>query len=144
MADTPSLLPFDAALSLAAQALLVVSPNSSIDPSSPAFFTDVAQVSSVPLAKLHSSFLCPPGGEGYGPYSRWREMDLTPCFESLMASVPCGLILMFGALSIAYLSKHGEKRIRGGWSAKILHFKLVSLNLLIKALPALLTEVAYG
>lgn len=85
-------------------------------------------VSKLPLPKLSSGFLCPAGGEGYGPYSRVRPLDLTSCFESLIASVPLGLLLVGATLSIAYLARNDNKRIRGGWSAKILHGKLVSVH----------------
>jgi hypothetical protein len=80
----------------------------------------------IPVPALPSNFLCPKGGEGYGPYSTVRQMDLTPCFESLILTIPLGLLLVVGSGSIGWLARKGERRIRGGWSSKILHWKLVS------------------
>lgn len=124
-------------VALAQQAYIVAFANTSstdaLSPSGPSSYSFGSSSSSssslpVPVPNLPSNFLCPKGGEGYGPYSTVRGMDLTPCFESLILSIPLGLLLLVGSGSIGWLIRKGEKRFRGGWSAKILHAKLVSVG----------------
>jgi hypothetical protein len=43
--------------------------------------------------------------EGWGPISRLRPFDLTPCFEDAVFSVPLGLLIAFSLLRSWQLSR---------------------------------------
>lgn len=64
--------------------------------------------------------------EGWGPYSKIRETDLTPCFESGVLVVPALLLVIVGSLVVGLLARK-DKRVRGKQSERLLGWKLVSL-----------------
>jgi ATP-binding cassette subfamily C (CFTR/MRP) protein 1 len=81
--------------------------------------------------------------EGWGPVSRLRSFDLTPCFEdAVLFSVPLGLLIAVSLLRLWHLSRlsalHRTQRINT-W---LLWAKLVRVCL--SALPLLLLWTVFS
>jgi len=67
--------------------------------------------------------------EGYGPVSKLRQFDLTPCFEGLVVTpVPLILLIVAGIADVARIGRKGPRRRRTGWSKVRLWLKMVSSN----------------
>lgn len=66
--------------------------------------------------------------EGYGPISKARQFDFTPCFEAAaVLPAPLVVLLVAGIIDVARVGRKGPRRKRAGWSKARLWMKMVSL-----------------
>jgi len=86
----------------------------------------------LPLTGLHAKASHPGcySPEGYGPVSKLRQFDLTPCFEGLIVTpVPLIILIAAGLVDVARIGRKGPSRERAGWSKIRLWLKMVSTDI---------------
>lgn len=67
--------------------------------------------------------------EGYRPFSSLRVFDFSPCFEAVaVLPVPLVVLLVSGAVDLAYIRRKGPKKQREGGSARRMWAKTVSFG----------------
>lgn len=78
---------------------------------------------------MSSLLACRADSEGWGPVSRIRPFDLTPCFEESAVLSPLFIVFVACAVVASAVRRGEELHKRSRKSVWVLRAKLVSLNL---------------